>query len=387
MTRELHLPTPEGGRRQVPFKQVSAGGGPMATSRTAYAAVHVVADPWPEPTGNGQGDWDREATLAFRHHVWDQGLGVAEAMDTAQRGMGLGWDQAKELIALTLAAARGRDGVGVVVGIGTDQLDPGEAHSLSRITQAYLEQLEFVETGGGRAVVMASRALANAATSPGDFEQVYREVLAAVQSPAILHWLGEAFDPGLRGYWGNVEPERAADTVLRIMEEAGPERVAGIKISLLDAGFEKRFRARLGQGQAVFTGDDFNYPELIAGEGRQFSHALLGIFDPLAPLAGAALRRLDAADPEGFHAILDPTLAMARHLFAAPTQYYKVGIVFLSWLNGHQQHFRMIGGLERQRSLSHLVTLAGLAANCGALTAPELAQERLDALPQLAGAA
>ncbi|MHA1151331.1 MAG: DUF993 family protein [Alphaproteobacteria bacterium] len=387
MTLELQLPTAQGGRRSVPVRQVSAGGGRKSTGRTAYAAVHVVADPWQTPSGNGQCHWDQEATLAFRHHVWDQGLGVAEAMDTAQRGMGLAWDQAKELIALTLEAARDRDGADVVVGVGTDHLDAEEIHTLGRITEAYLEQLDFVESLGGRTVIMASRALAKTAAGPGDYEKLYCEVLAAVRSPAMLHWLGEAFDPALRGYWGAVDTERAAETVHRIMDDAGPERVAGIKLSLLDQGFETRFRARLGQGQAVFTGDDFNYPQLIAGADGRFSHALLGIFDPLAPLAGEALRCLDAADSAGFHAILDPTVPLARHLFAAPTQYYKVGVVFLAWLNGHQSHFRMIGGLQGQRSLSHLVTLAGLAAGCGALTAPELAQERLDALFRVAGVA
>ncbi len=387
MTQELHLPTAQGGRRSVPVRQVSAGGGRNATGRTAYAAVHVVADPWRAPAGNGPCYWDAEATLAFRHHVWDQGLGVAEAMDTAQRGMGLAWDQAKELIALTLEAARDRDGADVVVGVGTDQLDSEESHSLGRITEAYLEQLDFVESLGGRAVIMASRALAKTAAGPGDYEKLYREVLVAVHSPAMLHWLGEAFDPALRGYWGAVDVDGAADTVHRIMDDAGPDRVSGIKLSLLDQGFETQFRARLGQGQAVFTGDDFNYPQLIAGADGRFSHALLGIFDPLAPLAGEALRRLDAADLAGFHALLDPTVPLARHLFAAPTQYYKVGVVFLAWLNGHQGHFHMIGGLQGQRSLEHLVTLAGLAAGCGVLTAPELAQERLDALFHVAGVA
>ena len=347
----------------------------------------MVADPWAEPTGKGVCRWDPDATLAFRHHVWDQGLGVAEAMDTAQRGMGLGWDQAQELIALTLEAAEDRGNADVVVGVATDQLESEDELPLRRIVDAYLEQLDFVESRGGRAIVMASRALARSATSAADYEEAYREVLSAARRPIMLHWLGEAFDPLLRGYWGNSDLEHAAETVLRIMEGAGPERVSGIKLSLLDQDFEVRFRARLDQGQSVFTGDDFNYPALIAGDDGHFSHALLGVFDAIAPLAGAALRRLDEADRDGFHTIRGPTLPLARHVFMRPTQHYKVGVVFLAWLNGHQDHFRMIGGLEGRRSLAHLLEVAELAAACGALQNPELAQERIDSLCRVAGVA
>ena len=402
MTTQLQLPTLQGAPRRVALQPaalqpaalqpaalqlVALSPGRPATSRTAYAAVHVVADAWAEPTGNGVCRWDPEATLAFRHHVWDQGLGVAEAMDTAQRGMGLGWDQARDLIALTLDAAEGRGGAEVVVGVAADQLEGEAALPLRQIVDAYLEQLDFVESRGGRAIIMASRALARSATSAADYEEAYRQILSAARRPVMLHWLGEAFDPLLRGYWGGTDLEHAAETVLRIMETAGPERVSGIKLSLLDQDFEVRFRARLDCGQIVFTGDDFNYPALIAGDGGHFSHALLGVFDAIAPLAGAALRRLDEADRDGFRAILDPTLPLARHVFSGPTQYYKVGVVFLAWLNGHQDHFRMIGGLEGQRSLAHLLEVAELAAACGALQNPALAQERIDSLCRMAGVA
>lgn len=387
MIAPLQLPAPQGPPRRVAVRPLAQGPGRRATSRTAYAAVHVVADPWAEPTGSGVCRWDPEATLAFRHHVWDQGLGVAEAMDTAQRGMGLGWDQAKELIALTLEAAGARGDADVVVGVSADQLERADEPPLRRIVDAYLEQLDFVEARGGRAIVMASRALAGAATSAADYEEAYREILSAAKRPVMLHWLGEAFDPLLRGYWGSADLECAAETLLGIVQTAGPERVSGLKLSLLDRDFEVRFRARLGQGQSVFTGDDFNYPALIAGDDGHFSHALLGVFDAIAPLAGAALRRLDEADRDGFHAILDPTLPLARRIFMRPTRYYKVGVVFLAWLNGHQDHFRMIAGLEGRRSLAHLLEVAELAAACGALQNPELAQERIDSLCRVAGVA
>ena len=387
MIAQLQLPTPQGTPRHVAVRPVVPGPGRQATSRTAYAAVHVVADPWAEPTGNGVCRWDPDATLAFRHHIWDQGLGVAEAMDTAQRGMGLGWGQAQELIALTLEAAEDRPDADVVVGVAADQLESEDRLPLRQIVDAYLEQLDFVESRGGRAIIMASRALAGSATSAADYEEAYREVLSAARRPVMLHWLGEAFDPRLRGYWGSADLEHAAETVLAIMQNAGPEQVSGIKLSLLDRDFEVRFRARLDQGQSVFTGDDFNYPALIAGDDGHFSHALLGAFDAIAPLAGAALRRLDEADRDGFHAILDPTVPLARHVFMRPTRYYKVGVVFLAWLNGHQDHFRMIAGLEGQRSLAHLLELAELAAACGALQAPALAQERIKSLCRVAGVA
>lgn len=353
----------------------------------AYAAVHVVSEPWREPNGSGASYWDREATLAFRHHVWDQGLGVAEAMDTAQRGGGLDWEAAKELIANTLQAAHERGGAPVVVGVATDHLSTNEVHSLEAIIDAYQEQLDFVESRGGRAVVMASRHLACSAKSSADYERVYAAVLGAARAPVLLHWLGDMFDPELRGYWGSSDLSEAAQTVRAIMAQAGPRKGAGIKLSLLNEQFEIDFRARLPLGQTVYTGDDFNYPTLISGDDHSFSHALLGVFDPLAPVAAAALARLDEGDRAGFRALLDPTVPFARHLFAAPTQFYKVGVVFLAWLNGHQRHFHMVGGLQGRRSVEHLVRLAELAAAAGVLQAPELARERLEAFYRVAGVA
>lgn len=387
----LRVPRPGHGWVDVPVMAAPAvpspGADRPARARTAYAAVHVVADAWREPGGSAASYWDREATLAFRHYVWDQGLGVAEAMDTAQRGGGLDWEAAKELIANTLDAARRRADAPVVVGVATDQLAAQQDHGLDAIADAYLEQLEFVESRGGRAVIMASRALARAAKSGADYERVYGAVLKHARAPVLLHWLGEMFDPQLAGYWGNSNPLQAAPTVLRIMQEAGPQRVEGIKLSLLSERFEVDFRSRLTQGQSVFTGDDFNYPQLIEGDGQTFSHALLGVFNPLAPVAAAALDRLDRGDRDGFRALLNPTLPLARHLFCAPTQFYKVGVVFLAWLNGHQSHFHLVSGLQGQRSALHLVRLAELAAGCGVLRKPGLASERLEAFYRTAGLA
>lgn len=383
----IELPDEARRWRSAPVRHVPANGGAPPRSREAYAAVHVVADPIREPNGGGRAHWDRDATRAFREYIWDQGLGVAEAMDTAQRGAGLDWSACKDLIADTLEAAHRRDGAAVVVGAGTDQLEPAGNNTLSAIIDAYLEQIDFIESKGGRAVIMASRALARTARTPADFELVYRKTIDGSRLPVLLHWLDDMFDPQLRGYWGSVDLAEAAITVRRIMDEAGPSRVRGIKISLLDADFEMRFRAQLSHGQVVYTGDDFNFPSLIYGEGRNFSHALLGVFDPLAPLAAAALRRLDAADDAGFRDILEPTVPFARHLFAAPTYFYKVGIVFLAWLNGHQDHFCMVGGMQGQRSLQHLLRLVELAAGCGALRDATLAQDRLNTFLRVAGVA
>lgn len=387
----LRVPRPDGDWTDVPILAAPAvpafGADRPPRRRLAYAAVHVVADAWCEPDGSAAAHWDREATLAFRHHVWDQGLGVAEAMDTAQRGGGLDWEAAKELIANTLTAAKGRGGAPVVVGVATDQLDAQRNHSLDAIIAAYLEQLDFVESRGGRAVIMASRQLARAAKSAADYERVYGAVLKHARSSVLLHWLGAMFDPQLSGYWGSADSQEAAQTVLHIMQEAGAKRVEGIKLSLLSEAFEVDFRSRLAEGQFVYTGDDFNYPQLIDGDGQVFSHALLGVFDPLAPVAAAALGRLDSGDRAGFRALLDPTVPLARHLFCAPTQFYKVGVVFLAWLNGHQRHFHMVDGSQSQRSALHLVRVAELAAGCGVLRMPELAKERLDAFYRTAGVA
>ena len=351
-------------------------GGARPFNRVVYSAVHVVADvlgttdPWEQPCI----DW--ETTLAYRRYLWDLGLGVAEAMDTAQRGMGLGWPEARRLIAHTLAAAKDHPRGAVVCGVATDQLDPAVQHPLAAIADAYVEQLDEVQSRGGRAVLMASRALAASAKGPDDYLAVYDRVLAQAREPVVLHWLGEAFDAQLRSYWGCARIDRAMDTVIELMETHA-DRIDGIKLSLLDAGREKEMRRRLPAGTRMYTGDDFNYPELIEGDGEHHSHALLGIFDAIAPLASAALGRLAEGDAVGFRGLLDPTVPLARHIFRAPTQYYKAGVVFLAWLNGHQNHFQMVGGLESSRSTVHFAELFRLADAAGALRDPELALARM----------
>lgn len=345
-------------------------------SRIAYAAAHVIPKPWADNVPGSPADIDWDATLAFRRHLYSWGLGVADAMDTAQRNMGLDPAATRELISRSADEARAVGGR-VVAGVNTDHLEE-EVVPLSRVIDAYREQLHFTEEAGAGVVLMASRHLARAAQSPADYERVYRDVLDAASAPVILHWLGEAFDPALAGYFGD------ADTVLRIIE-AGGEKVAGIKMSLLDADAEVALRARLPERARMFTGDDYNYVGLIAGDGEQHSDALLGAFAALAPSASAAIQALDAGDADRYRDILGPTEALARQIFAAPTYFYKTGIAFLSWLNGHQEAFSMVGGLHAARSLPHLSEIVRLAGACGALEHPELAAERWTRLLRLNG--
>jgi hypothetical protein len=352
------------------------------TARVVYSAAHVVRDPFADADPSGQAAIDWDATMAFRAHLIGLGLGVAEAMDTAQRGMGLDWPSALELIRRTNSTfpdAR------VANGCGTDHINPADARTLEDVVSAYLEQVEAIQAAGGRIILMASRALARIARGPEDYARVYGEVLSACDAPVILHWLGKMFDPALAGYWGNSDFAPALDTVLGIIND-NISKVDGIKISLLDAQKEIEMRRRLPSPVRMYTGDDFNYPELIAGDAAGFSHALLGIFDPLAVHAASALQKLAAGDDAGFRAILDPTVPLARHIFRTPTQFYKTGVVFLAWLNGHQNHFTMIGGAEAMRSLPYLVECFKQADGCGALAKPELAVERMQSLLRLYGA-
>ncbi|WP_225962794.1 DUF993 family protein [Actinomadura algeriensis] len=346
----------------------AASAAPFA-SRVAYAAAHVVADPF-----GGTLDWD--ATLAFRRHLWAHGLGVAEAMDTAQRGMGLDWAVTRELIARSGREARAAGGR-IVCGAGTDQLPPGPA-PLDAIAAAYEEQLAVVEDAGAVPVLMASRQLAASARTPGDYAAVYGRLLPQLRRPAVLHWLGPMFDPALEGYWGSADLDAAAAALLDLIG-AHASKVDGVKISLLDAGREIDLRRRLPGGVRLYTGDDFNYPELIRGDASGHSDALLGVFDPIAPAAAAALRALDAGDAAGYEDAFAPTLPLARHLFETPTFYYKTGVVFLAWLAGHQRHFRMVGGLESARSVPHLARLFELADAAGLFPDPELAAGRMRA--------
>jgi len=351
-------------------------------SRIAYAAAHVVPRVAAENVPGAPADIDWDATLAFRHHIWSWGLGVADAMDTAQRNMGLDAKATRELIARSAAEARSAGGA-LVVGVNTDHVDD-DVLSLPAIVDAYVEQLHYAEDQGAGTVLMASRHLARTASSPADYVEVYRQVLARAGAPVVLHWLGEAFDPQLAGYFGSRHIPTCIDTVVQIMTE-NVGRVRGIKMSLLDADHEVALRSRLPEGTTMFTGDDFNYVGLIAGDGRRHSDALLGAFAAVAPNASAAIQALDAGDPAEYQRILGPTEELARHIFAAPTFHYKTGVAFLSWLNGHQPAFSMVGGLHSARSLPHLSTLVRLADHASALEVPDTAAERWNAYLALHG--
>ena len=356
----------------LPFEKHEAAEFP----RVAFAAAHVVADPLADndPWVTPAIDWER--TLAFRHRLWDLGLGVAEAMDTAQRGMGLGWTEAKDLIRRAQGEARTRNDALIAYGAGTDHLAPGPDVTIDDIVAAYEEQVGFVEGEGGRVILMASRALAIAAKSPADYAKVYGRILSQVKQPVVLHWLGEMFDPALAGYWGKGTHEEAMDVCLEVIA-ANAGKVDGIKISLLSAEKEIDMRRRLPGNVKMYTGDDFNYAELIAGDAYGYSHALLGIFDAIAPAASAALAALGRGSTNEFFELLEPTVPLSRHIFKAPTRFYKTGVVFLAYLNGLQEHFTMIGGQQSTRSLQHLAELFRLADKARVLADPALAVERM----------
>jgi hypothetical protein len=354
--------------------------------RVALAAAHVVADPLAEqdPWLDVKIDWDR--TIAFRKHLWSLGLGVAEAMDTAQRGMGLDWTAAQELIRRSLDAMKDVPGAVMASGAGTDHLAPGPDVTVDDVIRAYEEQCEAVERMGGRIILMASRALAKAARSPADYERVYNRILSGVAQPVIIHWLGEMFDPALEGYWGNHDHRAAMETALTVIH-ANAAKVDGVKISLLDERKEITMRRRLPKGVRMYTGDDFNYAELIAGDEQGYSDALLGIFDPIAPAVGGALASLQRNDLTTFHDILAPTVPLSRHIFRAPTRFYKTGVVFMAWLNGHQDHFVMVGGQQSTRSIRHFAELFRLADKAGLLRDPEMAAARMRQLLAVHGVA
>ena len=403
MAITLSLPTADGMLRPYTLQAAAPlaaarGAGRLPFNRIAYSAAHVVADPLAavDPWLQCAIDWD--TTIAYRQRLWSLGLGVAEAMDTAQRGMGLDWPTSLELIRRSLDAARDHPGALVASGCGTDHLALDAVRSVDDVIRAYEEQMEAIEALGGRLIVMASRALARVASGPADYERVYGRILRQARQPVILHWLGEMFDPALAGYWGGGSDVQAAmDTALGIIE-AHADKVDGIKISLLDKDKEIAMRRRLpatggadGQGVRMYTGDDFNYAELIAGDGHGparvhgQSDALLGIFDAIAPAASAALSALAAGDEARFHEILAPTVPLSRHIFAAPTRFYKTGVVFMAWLNGHQQHFTMVGGQQSTRSLVHLAELFRLADAARLLDDPALAAQRMRTLLALHG--
>lgn len=370
------------------------------TSRKVYSAVHVVPRAGADNTPGAPADLDWDVTLGVRHHIWRHGLGVADAMDTAQRGMGLDWPATRELIRRSAAEAAALvadpppalRGLGIAdllaCGAGTDQLASGDLGSegLAVVRDAYLEQLDVVQESGAKVIIMCSRALAAVAGSAGDYLALYGELLERVERPVILHWLGTAFDPALAGYWGSTDIAVATDTFVELLtEHAG--KVNGVKVSLLDAGHEVALRRRLPAGVRLYTGDDFNYPELIDGDGRHHSDALLGIFAAIAPAASAALQHYDAGDAAGARRILDSTVELGRHIFSTPTFHYKTGIALVAWLNGLQPGFQMVGGMQSARSLPHLARTFALADEAGLIGDPDLAAERMNLLLRTGGLA
>jgi Protein of unknown function (DUF993) len=360
-----------------------------AFNRVAFSAAHVVADPRvpQDPWIDCAVDWD--STLAYRDYLWDLGLGVAEAMDTAQRGMGLDWPTSLELIKRAVKAGKawearhGRPAL-IASGCGTDHLDINSVRSVDEVIRAYEEQMAAIEAAGGRLIVMASRALARIAKSPADYERVYDRVLSQAREPVILHWLGEMFDPALAGYWGAPDHMQAMKTAIGIIN-AHAAKVDGVKISLLDKEKEIVMRRQLARGVRMYTGDDFSYAELIAGDAQGYSDALLGIFDAIAPAASASLAALAAGDRKTFDDILAPTVPLSRHIFRAPTRFYKTGVVFMAYLNGLQDHFVMVGGQQSARSILHLAELFRLADRAGLLRKPDLARDRMKTVLALHG--
>ncbi len=348
--------------------------GPPPTSRIAYAAAHVVVDPLrPQAL-------DMKSTMVFRHHLWSLGFGVAEAMDTSQRGMGLDWNAARELIRISSSERGGA----IACGANTDQLDPTKVATIDEVIAAYEDQCETIEAAGGRVILMASRALAKCARSPEDYAHVYGRLLKGLRQPAILHWLGEAFDPQLKGYWGSSVVTDAMATCLNIIRD-NQQNIDGVKISLLDKQQEIVMRRQLPAAVRMYTGDDFDYAELIRGDEAGHSDALLGIFDGIAPAAALALRALDRGELSSYEELLAPTVPLSRHIFQAPTYFYKTGLVFLAYLNGHQRHFTMLGGQQSARSIVHLAELFVLADKARLLADPDLAVHRMRLVLELAG--
>jgi hypothetical protein len=384
----LTLPTADA--RLEPYRLTGSPLAPRAPkvplTRTAFAAAHVVSDPLRE-----RNPWDTrpavdwEATLAFRSQLWDQGLHLAEAMDTAQRGMGVDWPTALELIQRTLRAAKAHlMRPRVACGAGTDHKPLQELTTPDAILSAYTQQAEAIEAAGGQLILMASRAFPAIKATEDTYHSVYRRLIDGAKDPVILHWLGDMFDPALTGYWGSTDVAKASDFVLSLIAE-NPAKVDGIKISLLDQAHEEAFRARLPAGVRLYTGDDFNYAPLIEGDGTHYSHALLGIFAAIAPAASQALEALATGDTRTYHRLLAPTVPLSREIFRAPTRFYKAGIAFLSWLNGHQAHFIMPAGFQSSRDITHYAQVFRLADTAGLLSRPDLAEARMKTLLSLHG--
>lgn len=392
MSQQIQLPNSNGqieNYKLIGSSPVKPQAG-LKFNRIAYSAAHVVAnalaanDPWLDCAV----DWD--ATIAYRKHLWSLGMGVAEAMDTAQRGMGLDWPTSLELIGRSIEASKDVPGAFLASGCGTDHLNLDSITTVDEVIAGYEFQMAAIEKLGGKLIVMASRALARVAKSPADYERVYDRILSQAKQPVILHWLGDVFDPALAGYWGSSDTHQAMDTALGIIQ-AHANKVDGIKISLLDKDKEILMRRQLPANVRMYTGDDFNYAELIAGDAHgenlvnQQSDALLGIFDAIAPVASAALGELAKGNLDKFHAILGPTVPLSRHIFKAPTRFYKTGVVFMAWLNGHQSHFTMVGGQQSTRSLVHLAELFKLADAANSLEQPDLALHRMKTMLSMHG--
>ena len=391
----ISLPTTEGTlenyrlREPTTFEKHTGRRLPTSFSRIAYAAAHVVADPRKEvdPWLQTAVDWD--ATIKYRRYLWSLGLGVAEAMDTAQRGMGLDWPTSLELIQRSIDAARDFSATHQIntllaSGAGTDHLKASPAVTLEDVTAAYELQCEAIERAGGKIVLMASRALVRAATTTEDYVRVYDRILAQVEQPVIIHWLGGMFDPELIGYWGSDDDWKAMEICLSIIHH-NEKKIDGIKISLLDEKKEISMRERLPATVRMYTGDDFNFPDLIAGDEQGHSDALLGIFDPIAPVASAALEALAQEGYKTYFELLNPTVPLSRYMFKAPTRFYKTGVVFLAYLNGHQNHFLMVGGQEGARSTLHLAELFRLADQAGLLRDPGFAAKQMAAVMAVHG--
>ncbi len=386
MPATLRLPRADGSLTSYTLTgqpAITAPAGPIR-SRVAYAAVHIVADPRAaiNPTLDVALDWD--ATLAYRRYLYSLGLAVAEAMDTSQRGMGFPWKDARELIKRAVADAKTIPGAVLASGAGTDDLLPSPKVTIADVEAAYEDSCGYIESVGGRIILMASRALAACAKGPEDYAKVYARILGQVKEPVIIHWLGEMFDPALAGYWGSPDLDRAADTLVAIVNDHAA-KIDGVKISLLDQKREIVMRRRFPASVRMYTGDDFDYPTTIGGDAQGHSDALLGIFDVIAPAAAAALKALDAGDRARFDAILAPTLPLSRHVFGAPTRFYKTGVVFAAYLNGHQSHFRMVGGLESARSVVHLGEQFVLMDRAALLRDPDAAAGRMRHVLALAG--
>ncbi|WP_103349809.1 dihydrodipicolinate synthase family protein [Amycolatopsis sp. CA-128772] len=381
MTRRVHLPGI--GRYELRDPAPLPVSSRPAVSRVAFSAAHVVADPLGDNTPGAPAAVDWDATLAFRHHLWSLGLGVADAMDTAQRGMGLDWAATRELITRSGAEARAAGGR-LACGVGTDHL-LGSGHSLASIQTAYEPQLAVVEEAGAQPILMASRALAGTAQGPDDYLCLYGNLVRQATRPVILHWLGDMFDPLLAGYWGSRDLDKAGETVLELIR-GNRTHIDGIKVSLLEPDREIALRRALPEGVRLYTGDDLHYPDLIRGDDHGHSDALLGVFDPIATHAAAALYALDIGETQQYETLLSATVPLARHLFEAPTYHYKTGVVFLAWLAGHQKHFTMIGGAQSHRSVPHLAKLVTLADEAGIFPEPDLTAARLHHFLDLVGA-